>query len=59
MGDWKQNRELTKTQRETLTTVKGLLATHETVDSTMIAEAMGINISTAKSKGRLSRTCTR
>lgn len=50
MGDWKQNRELTKTQRETLATVKGLLATHETVDSTMIAEAMGINISTAKDR---------
>lgn len=50
MGDWKQNRELTKTQRETLATVKGLLATHETVDSTMVAEAMGINISTAKDR---------
>lgn len=50
MGDWKQNRELTKTQRETLATVKGLLTTHETVDSTMVAEAMGINISTAKDR---------
>ena len=50
MGNWKKDTELTKTQRETLATVKGLLATHETVDSTMIAETMGINISTAKDR---------